>query len=77
MDLDLVGCFGPEWRRTWWCSIWTGFRDLATFEKPLQYSEVIIDVVVNGRVVAAGGKMTEGRDRSGRQPLSPSPTERR
>lgn len=43
-------------------------RDLATFEKPLQYSEGISHVVVNGRLVLDGGKMTD--ERPGR-PLSP------
>ena len=36
-------------------------RDLATFEKPLQYSEGFSHVVVNGRVVLDDGKMTEER----------------
>ena len=44
-------------------------RDLATFEKPLQYSEGFSDVIVNGRVVLAGGKMTD--ERPGR-PLRPA-----
>jgi dihydroorotase/N-acyl-D-amino-acid deacylase len=44
-------------------------RDLATFEKPLQYSEGITEVVVNGRLVLDGGKMTD--ERPGR-PLSPA-----
>ncbi len=33
-------------------------RDLATFEKPLQYSEGFSHVVVNGRLVLDDGKMT-------------------
>jgi hypothetical protein len=37
-------------------------------EKAVQYSEGITDVVVNGRVVLAGGKMAE--ERPGK-PLSP------
>jgi dihydroorotase/N-acyl-D-amino-acid deacylase len=44
-------------------------RDLATFEKPLQYSEGFSHVVVNGRVVLDDGKMTE--ERPGR-PLRPA-----
>jgi len=36
-------------------------RDLATFEKPLQYSEGFSHVVVNGRVVLDDGKMTNER----------------
>ena len=44
-------------------------RDLATFEKPLQYSEGITDVVVNGRLVLDAGKMTQ--ERPGR-PLFPA-----
>lgn len=43
-------------------------KDLATYEKPLQYSEGISHVVVNGRVVLDDGKMTE--ERPGR-PLTP------
>ena len=43
-------------------------RDLATFEKPLQYSEGFSQVVVNGRVVLDDGKMTS--ERPGR-PLRP------
>ncbi|MGZ6162722.1 MAG: N-acyl-D-amino-acid deacylase family protein [Myxococcaceae bacterium] len=43
-------------------------RDLATFEKPLQYSEGFSYVVVNGRVVVDDGKMTN--ERPGR-PLRP------
>ena len=44
-------------------------RDLATFEKPLQYSEGFSHVVVNGRVVLDDGKMTN--ERPGR-PLRPA-----
>ena len=44
-------------------------RDLATFEKPLQYSEGFSHVVVNGRVVLDDGKMTD--ERPGR-PLRPA-----
>jgi N-acyl-D-aspartate/D-glutamate deacylase len=44
-------------------------RDVATFEKPLQYSEGISHVVVNGRVVLDDGKMTS--ERPGR-PLRPA-----
>jgi N-acyl-D-amino-acid deacylase len=44
-------------------------RDVATFEKPLQYSGGITEVVVNGRLVLDGGKMTD--ERPGR-PLSPA-----
>ncbi|MGZ6130492.1 MAG: N-acyl-D-amino-acid deacylase family protein, partial [Myxococcaceae bacterium] len=44
-------------------------RDLATFEKPLQYSEGFSYVVVNGGVVVDDGKMTN--ERPGR-PLRPS-----
>jgi len=44
-------------------------RDVATFEKPLQYSEGITDVVVNGRLVLDGGKMTA--ERAGK-PLPPA-----
>ncbi len=36
-------------------------RDVATFEKPLQYSEGFSHVVVNGRVVIDDGKMTTER----------------
>jgi len=36
-------------------------KDLATYEKPLQYSEGITHVVVNGRVVLDDGKLTEER----------------
>ncbi|MGZ3447427.1 MAG: N-acyl-D-amino-acid deacylase family protein, partial [Myxococcaceae bacterium] len=43
-------------------------RDLATFEKPLQYSEGFSYVVVNGGVVVDDGKMTN--ERPGR-PLRP------
>ncbi len=39
-------------------------RDLATFEQPLAYSEGIEHVLVNGRFVLDGGKMT--RERPGR-----------
>jgi dihydroorotase/N-acyl-D-amino-acid deacylase len=44
-------------------------RDVATFEKPLQYSEGVSHVVVNGKVVLHEGKMT--RERPGK-PLRPS-----
>jgi len=44
-------------------------RDLATFEKPLQYSEGFSHVVVNGWVVLDDGKMTD--ERPGR-PLRPA-----
>jgi N-acyl-D-aspartate/D-glutamate deacylase len=44
-------------------------RDVATFEKPLQYSEGFSHVVVNGRVVLDDGKMTS--ERPGR-PLRPA-----
>ena len=44
-------------------------RDLATFEKPLQYSEGFSHVVVNGRVVLDDGKLTD--ERPGR-PLLPA-----
>jgi N-acyl-D-amino-acid deacylase len=44
-------------------------KDLATYEKPLQYSEGITHVVVNGRVVLDDGKLTE--ERPGK-PLFPS-----
>lgn len=43
-------------------------RDLATFEKPLQYSEGFSHVLVNGRLVLDEGRMTD--ERPGR-PLSP------
>ena len=36
-------------------------RDLATFESPLQYSEGVEWVVVNGQVVLDDGKLTEAR----------------
>jgi dihydroorotase/N-acyl-D-amino-acid deacylase len=44
-------------------------RDLATFERPLQYSEGFSHVVVNGRVVLDDGKLTD--ERPGR-PLLPA-----
>jgi dihydroorotase/N-acyl-D-amino-acid deacylase len=44
-------------------------RDVATFEKPLQYSEGFSHVVVNGRVVLDDGKVTS--ERPGR-PLRPA-----
>jgi N-acyl-D-amino-acid deacylase len=44
-------------------------RDLATFEKPLQYAEGVSHVVVNGRVVLDDGRMTS--ERPGR-PLQPA-----
>ena len=44
-------------------------KDVATYEKPLQYSEGITQVVVNGRVVLDEGKLTE--ERPGR-PLMPA-----
>jgi N-acyl-D-amino-acid deacylase len=46
-------------------------RDRATFEKPLQYSEGVTHVVVNGRVVLDDGKMTS--ERPGRPLLPTSP----
>jgi N-acyl-D-amino-acid deacylase len=36
-------------------------RDVATFENPLQYPEGVAFVIVNGRVVLDGGKMTAER----------------
>ena len=36
-------------------------RDVATFEEPNVYSEGVEHVVVNGRVVLDGGRMTEER----------------
>jgi len=36
-------------------------RDLATYEDPLQYSQGVEHVVVNGRVVLEGGRMTGER----------------
>ena len=36
-------------------------RDVATFESPNAYSEGIEYVVVNGRVVLDGGRMTDER----------------
>ena len=42
-------------------------RDVATFEQPLAYSEGVVHVLVNGRLVLDGGKMT--KERPGR-PLS-------
>jgi N-acyl-D-amino-acid deacylase len=44
-------------------------RDVATFEKPLQYSEGFTHVIVNGKLVLDDGKMTA--ERPGR-PLTPS-----
>lgn len=44
-------------------------RDLATFEKPLQYAEGVSHVIVNGRVVLDDGQMTS--ERPGR-PLRPA-----
>jgi dihydroorotase/N-acyl-D-amino-acid deacylase len=44
-------------------------KDVATYEKPLQYSEGITQVVVNGRVVLDEGRLTE--ERPGR-PLMPA-----
>jgi len=44
-------------------------KDVATFERPLQYSEGFSHVVVNGRVVLDDGKMTD--ERPGR-PLRPA-----
>ncbi len=44
-------------------------RDRATFEKPLQYSEGVSHVIVNGRIVLDDGTMTA--ERPGR-PLQPS-----
>jgi dihydroorotase/N-acyl-D-amino-acid deacylase len=36
-------------------------RDLATFEKPHQYAEGVTQVIVNGPIVVAEGKMTDAR----------------
>jgi len=36
-------------------------RDVATFEEPNVYSEGVVHVVVNGRVVLDGGRMTDER----------------
>ena len=46
-------------------------RDLATFEKPLQYSEGFSHVVVNGRVVLDDGKMTDERPGKPLRPARP------
>jgi N-acyl-D-aspartate/D-glutamate deacylase len=46
-------------------------RDLATFEKPLQYSEGFSHVVVNGRVVLDDGKMTNDRPGTPLRPTRP------
>ena len=46
-------------------------RDLATFEKPLQYSEGFSHVVVNGRVVLDDGKMTAERPGTPLRPTRP------
>jgi N-acyl-D-amino-acid deacylase len=59
MAADLV-VFDPE-----------RIRDLATFEKPLQYSEGVSHVVVNGRVVLDAGKMTSERPGRPLQPARP------
>jgi dihydroorotase/N-acyl-D-amino-acid deacylase len=59
MAADLV-VFDPE-----------KIRDLATFEKPLQYSDGVSHVVVNGRVVLDAGKMTDERPGRPLQPIRP------
>jgi N-acyl-D-amino-acid deacylase len=59
MAADLV-VFDPE-----------KIRDVATFEKPLQYSEGVSHVVVNGRVVLDAGKMTDERPGKPLQPSRP------
>jgi len=46
-------------------------RDLATFEKPLQYSEGFSHVVVNGRVVLDDGKLTAERPGTPLRPARP------
>jgi dihydroorotase/N-acyl-D-amino-acid deacylase len=51
-------------------------RDLATFEKPLQYSEGVSHVVVNGRVVLHAGKMTGERPGKPLRPSRPTPAPR-
>lgn len=46
-------------------------RDIATFEKPLQYAEGVAFVIVNGRVVLDHGKMTSERPGKPLRPFRP------
>ncbi len=46
-------------------------HDVATFEAPLRYSEGVSHVVVNGRLVLDGGKMTSERPGRPLQPFRP------